>query len=260
MSRGSVMFLGTSLGTGITMSVILSFPACSTTSEPALARGCWRVLNTTSSAVAAQETHAVIQKVEAWFAQFGDQPVHASDGEFTVVLHALPGPDANQITMTAQTGVVRGRYHATVHCLWEDPAPGSSRLRWFRKNAAHEVASVYCDVLTRKKGTGWRFHEAPSWFVQGLPEWIGKSLYDPSWEGRPLPADAPKAEAIDGVDPDGNIAPRNVYDGGSWLVERLVRAHGASALHRLLKEDARTFEAAFVRVFGVSQRDFASQL
>lgn len=219
----------------------------------------WRVLNATGSTTAVREIQAIIQRVENWFLRFGERPERSIDAELTIVVHAMDNPLASESVMTTQSGIVYGRYHATVHCLWKDP-DSESTVRWFRKNVAHEIASVCCDAVTRNRGTGWGFFDAPSWFVQGLPEWIGRTLYDPAWEASALPADAPKTRALERVGENGHIVPREAYDGGAWLVERLVRARGAEILVRLLNEDAPTFEAAFVSAFGVSQREFASRL
>jgi hypothetical protein len=114
------------------------------------------------------------------------------------------------------------------------------------KIVAHELSTVLFERVTRDKGGGWFFHEAPSWFTQGCEEYFG--LVHSSPHNRALLDDyiARVRAAGSEVSFVGDaLHVRNVYLGGAVLVAFLYDAYGAERVHALLASRRATFAEAF---------------
>jgi hypothetical protein len=95
-------------------------------------------------------------------------------------LHAKTddGPSAAQNYL--RTEVRDGRYSAMLHLLAPSAYHADDRSNvgepfdevYFFKTLVHELSTIFLDLATRSKGSGWRFFSAPSWFVQGYEEYL----------------------------------------------------------------------------------------
>jgi hypothetical protein len=130
-----------------------------------------------------------------------------------------------------------------------DPDP---RPRRFEKTLLQELSGDYLQATTRMRPGGWRFYEAPPWFVQGMEEWVTLQLHD-------RPTDLVSAAiAVAKASPDdaillreGRIAVANPYRDGLALVAWLAATRAVDAPTRILTSDAPTFDAALSEVVGL---------
>jgi hypothetical protein len=113
----------------------------------------------------------------------------------------------------------------------------------------HELSTVLFERLTRDKGTGWFFHDAPGWFTQGCEEYFG--LVHSSGRNRVLLGDY-VARVI--ADPNevrfegDTLTVQNNYLGGPVLVAFLYDTYGARRVHALLTSSRATFHEALGEV------------
>lgn len=124
-------------------------------------------------------------------------------------------------------------------------------LGYAERTLVHEMAGPALHERTSAKTRGWRFYDAPSWFVQGLEEWVALST-EP--EGATAQLQAARAAARD-VDArvavrGGAIVVADPYVDGRMLVAFLHAALGVGGVLRLLDAEADTFDAALAEALG----------
>jgi hypothetical protein len=123
------------------------------------------------------------------------------------------------------------------------------------KIVGHELSTVLFERVTRDKGTGWFFHDAPGWFTQGCEEYFG--LVHSSGRNRVLLGDY-VARVI--ADPNevrfegDTLYVRNNYLGGPVLVAFLYDTYGAQRVHALLTSSKATFHEALAEAIELNYR------
>jgi hypothetical protein len=123
------------------------------------------------------------------------------------------------------------------------------------KIVGHELSTVLFERLTRDKGTGWFFHDAPGWFTQGCEEYFG--LVHSSGRNRVLLGDY-VARVI--ADPNevrfegDTLYVRNNYLGGPVLVAFLYDTYGAQRVHTLFTSQKATFHEALAEAIEPNYR------
>ena len=116
---------------------------------------------------------------------------------------------------------------------------------------ANELSTVLFERITRDKGKGWYFHEAPQWFVQGIEGYFGLLYSAVHNREITLPKYITAARVgLDEVGFDNGIHVRNPYLGGVVLVAFLCDVYGENRVDALLLSTATTFDEAFAANFG----------
>jgi hypothetical protein len=115
---------------------------------------------------------------------------------------------------------------------------------------ANELSTVLFERVTRDKGKGWYFHDAPPWFVQGIEGYSGLVNSSKHYREVTLPKYADAARAPGQITFDDGVRVRNPYVGGVGLVAFLYDAYGETKVNALLTSSAPTFDQAFAITFG----------
>ena len=119
----------------------------------------------------------------------------------------------------------------------------------------HELARIPLEGVRRRRPGSWALDSAPSWFVQGLEEWLARTLSS-EWELKVrLPDSIRRVKA----DPsrirfDGAIRAASDYDDGAAIVACMHTAWGKARVHAILRDDGTAFEGAIERSLGVDMR------
>jgi hypothetical protein len=157
--------------------------------------------------------------------------------------------DALALSVTPNSGreiqvylLARSEYSPTSRTMIGAPKDDDYQF----KIVAHELSTVLFERITRDKGGGWFFHEAPSWFTQGCEEYFGLVHSSPSNRARLNDYVDRVRAAGDEVHFEGDsLHVRNVYLGGTVLVAFLYDVYGAERVHALLTSRTATFVEAF---------------
>jgi hypothetical protein len=115
---------------------------------------------------------------------------------------------------------------------------------------ANELSTVLFERITRDKGKGWYFHDAPPWFVQGIEGYSGLVNSSKHYRDVTLPKYLGAARAPGQVTFDDGVRVKNPYVGGVGLVAFLYDAYGEAKVNALLTSSAPTFDQAFATTFG----------
>jgi hypothetical protein len=116
-------------------------------------------------------------------------------------------------------------------------------VEFFRKLMIHEYSTVVADVLMRnKEGGGWRFFNAPAWFVEGFPEFLAFSISGEENKKRFL-----KLKKM--ADGESKLL-ENPYIMGPLFIQYLIGEHGRAKFLNFIYSSKATFQEAFVAVFG----------
>jgi hypothetical protein len=126
---------------------------------------------------------------------------------------------------------------------------------------AHELSTVLFERVTRDKGRGWFFHDAPAWFTQGCEEYF--SLVYSAPQNRAVLAqyidrvrNGPQEVRFDGA---GALTVRDNYVGGAVLVAFMHQTYGAERVRALLESAKATFVEAFADVIEPDRRVLAAK-
>lgn len=118
---------------------------------------------------------------------------------------------------------------------------------YVQKTIADELSSVVLERITRDKGPGWYFHDAPQWFVQGIEGYFGVEYSSPHSRNVTLPKYvAAVCSNPREVSFARGVQVGNPYLGGLVLVDFLYEAYGANRMNALLLSPKATFEEAFL--------------
>ena len=122
---------------------------------------------------------------------------------------------------------------------------------YMQKTIADELSSVVLERITRHKGAGWYFHDAPQWFVQGIEGYFGIEYSSPHSRDITLPkyVTAVCSNAHE-VSFTGGIHVGNPYVGGFVLTLFLYDVYGKERVNALLMSHRPSFEEAFLDLFG----------
>jgi hypothetical protein len=182
-----------------------------------------------------------------------------------IYLHAKPTDDISEGSASLESGVKDGKYVATIRLLTPSAfrpgfrssigEPGGDD--YFAKVLVHEYATILLERATRAKDKGWRFYDAPGWFVQGYEEYLGLTLSTPHNRNDVLA----KYLALQKGDPlrvriGFGVGVKDPYLDGAVLLHFMHEAFGKDKVQAILTSDAPTFEAAAGPALGVTLEEF----
>ncbi|MFG0328121.1 MAG: hypothetical protein ACF8SC_12750 [Phycisphaerales bacterium JB037] len=185
-----------------------------------------------------------------------------------VIVHAEPGPRANEVTATTRTGTRDGTaatYFAEIHLLAPSSyGPGLLTSvgepkdgEYFARLSVHELSTVPLDLATRIKPEGWRFRQAPAWFVQGYQEYLG--MMCPATEAGRAALErrvAIVAAEPGRVDDSFGLDVRGPYVTGSVLLLFMHERYGRERVRGILTSAEPTFGGAVRASLGVGLGEF----
>jgi hypothetical protein len=164
-----------------------------------------------------------------------------------------------------RTEVVGGKYRATID--WLTPSGFRPGFRnslgepggedYFAKVLVHEYATILLERITRSRAKGWRFYDAPAWFVQGYEEYLGLTHSTPHNRKVVLP----KYLALVKKDPHRvrigfGLGVKDPYLDGAVLLHFMHETFGKAKVQAILTSEAATFEKAAGPALGVTLEEF----
>ena len=176
----------------------------------------------------------------------------------TIVQFAKPVPDVVS-TDQEQTQSDGGSKSFRVFLLALSSIPPDARTPvserkdedFSHKTIADELSSILLDRITQPKSSGWHFHQAPDWFVQGMEGYFGMTHSTPHESAVTLPLHLAAVRERPGEVVFGSgIRTGNSYLGGLALVAFLYDTYGENQMNKLLTSPKPTFDEAFADCFG----------
>lgn len=176
------------------------------------------------------------------------------NAEIRIHVHPFPVPEANESTATLNTETKGEIYTADLHLLSPSlHGPSRQKASYQKYLIGHELSTIFLDRITRSKPKGWRFHSAPSWFVQGYEEYLGLLCTDEEYRNGTLER---RREDL-ALRPDSLAAGwdkvEKVYEDGSLLVHFLHEEFGKEKMAGLLRSSKNSFEEALADGLEVSR-------
>jgi hypothetical protein len=170
-----------------------------------------------------------------------------------IYLHAKPNDTASEGLASLRTGVQDGKYVATIDMLTPSAfrpgfrnsvgEPGGKD--YFAKVLVHEYGTILLEQITRAKPKGWRFYDAPGWFVQGYEEFLGLTLSTAHNRkvvlGKYLALQKKDSRR---VRIGFGIGVRDDYIDGASVLYFMHETFGKEKVQAILVSEADTFEAA----------------
>lgn len=123
------------------------------------------------------------------------------------------------------------------------------------KVAIHEYAGIVMNIIGRMKSRGWRFQQAPNWYMQGYEEYLAVTLG--SEHTRTVTLEAYKARLRQ--DPgsirlaNGRFHVGNAYSDGVMIMLFLHEVFGKEKVHEFIRSPL-AFEDAFTAAFNSDGR------
>lgn len=182
-----------------------------------------------------------------------------------IVIHAVPTPTANDGTATLETGGAKGAQFANLEILAPSRHPADARTnvgenkdaQYFQRLLIHEISTLVFEGISDRKAEGWRFHSAPSWFVQGLEQYVAF---------RQTSAKQSLQLYIDRVRQDPKIVQSDFglqvsepYIGGAVVLAFMDERYGWESIQKILLSPEPTFGAAMRKQLGVTADTFAGE-
>ena len=182
-----------------------------------------------------------------------------------IIIHATPTSRANEGTATLETGNDNGTPHARLEILAPSRHSATARTnvgepkdaKYFQRLLIHEISSLVFERVAGRKPDGWRFYAAPSWFVQGLEQYVAF---------RQTAGKLSLQLYLDRVRQDANIIQTDFglhvtepYIGGVVLLAFMEERYGWDSIQKLLLSREPTFGAAIRKQLGVTADTFASE-
>ena len=258
-------------------SLALALGACSAPPKGPLNEASpWRVLadeHLTIHYAAGAKPDAV--QIQNWIASGRQQVLKELQEETTgllaysalnVYLHPRPTDQANVGTAMLQTQRDGTNLLAELHLLTPSAYRHSGTTvmgepydkAYLFKVVVHEYATLVLDQLTHRKPTGWRFFEAPPWFVQGYEEYLG--LFCSSAHSRHVTAaryresvqQHPERVLLLRGTEGARLEVENPYVEGAVLLMFLYEEFGGSRMRTLLISPIRPFSQALERELGMT--------
>jgi len=195
--------------------------------------------------------------------EFGQQRVDSllKSAEIDIYLQPRPTSAAAPGLATLRTGTKDGIYRAELHLLAQSAHPEGAMTNigetmddnYFFKTLVHEYSTIVLERLTSHKQTGWRFFDAPSWFVQGYEEYLGLMLS--SKHNRTIVFDKYlELHRADAQRLDKNFsAVKSDYIDGAVLIRFLHETYGKDKVQSLLVSEAVDFWSAVKAELGVDR-------
>lgn len=180
--------------------------------------------------------------------EFGvDSRTWSSSFDLEIVLYPSATDEAGPGRAMMQTRGSADGIVAELHMLAPSLHPANGRTAvglpfddaYFAKLITHEVATVFLEHATTRKGPGWNIYEAPAWFVQGYQEYLGLTRSSP--EAGELSEVYKNQGRADRNRVRMELRVRNDYIDGALLVLFLHERFGAAAVQRMLESGRSSF-------------------
>ena len=177
---------------------------------------------------------------------------------------------ASESLATCNSGTKDGTnrtYYADIHLLTPSAHSEKARTRigepkdavYFERLLVHEYAAPVLDRITRGKPEGWRFFQAPRWFIQGYEEYVALTCSNKQSreltmaEYRKMVRSDPKR-----VRNDFGLVVRDEYIDGAMLVAFIHEHYGKDKAQAILTSRAETFGEAITQALEVNLDTFFS--
>ena len=121
---------------------------------------------------------------------------------------------------------------------------------------ASEYAGILLDRLGRRNA-GWRFHSAPSWFVQGYEEYLALTLSND--HSRTITFDKYKDLLRKNPERIGWLSVTNDYTDGAVLVHFFHQEFGSAKIKAVLLSKEKTFHAALKTELGLTPEQLSTR-
>jgi hypothetical protein len=179
-----------------------------------------------------------------------------------IIIHDARHQRANENMATLVSSWDGGRYAAELHLFAPSKHPPSARTNvgepkdaiYFQRLLIHELSTILLDQATRAKPSGWKFHAAPNWFVQGLEQYVS---YRQTGAAKSLQL------YIDRVRRDPNIIQTEFglqvtdpYIGGTVLLAFMDERYGWQNVQQILLSREPTFSTAIRNQLGITSDAF----
>lgn len=129
--------------------------------------------------------------------------------------------------------------------------PRDYDLVWYHRNLIHECTGAFIWLFSAQKQQGWRLSAAPSWFVQGLQEYVAVERSWPEARVRYQAKYLPRLGSATVADQFSSVS--DDYADG-YLVLRFMHAeYGARAIHLWLSGTEHGFWEAATLALGESR-------
>ena len=208
---------------------------------------------------------ALDQGIEALKRQFAplDVATLLSKATVTVQLHPQPTDEAGVGNASTESGTKDGTvetYYARIHLLAPSAHPADARtaagepmdLAYCKRVLVHEYSTVLLDLVGRVKGAGWRFFDAPDWFVQGYEEYLGLTCADARAGKGTLGKYISMVKAHpEWVSFDFGLDVAQPYVAGPVLIHFLHERYGGARVRAVLISRERTFGRAMRTSLGM---------
>jgi len=225
------------------------------TADAGIAADAEQIAKLTDSAI-----HALSEAFPAW-----DVPQTIQSYRLQINVHATPTAEANEGTASLFTGNQNGNPSARLELLAPSKYPAGAQTnvgepkdtKYIERLLIHEISTIVFERVTGKKPAGWRFYSAPSWFVQGIEQYVAF---------RQTKAGPSLQLYIDRVRKDPNIVQTDFglqvsepYIGGAALLAFIDERYGWPKIQKLLESPEPTFGAAIRKQLDVTSDGFAAE-
>jgi hypothetical protein len=186
------------------------------------------------------------------------------EADCQIYLHPKSNDQASDGLASLRTEVSGGKYLARID--WLTPSAFRADFRnsigepagedYFAKVLVHEYGTILLERITRAKPRGWRFYDAPPWFVQGYEEYLGLTHSTPHNRTVVLPKCIALQRDPDRVRIGFGIGVKDDYVDGAVLLHFMHETFGAAKVQAILTSEATTFEKAAGPALGVTLDEF----
>ena len=185
-----------------------------------------------------------------------------------IQLHPAPNDSASESTAMSRTGTIDGTnrtYFAEISLLTPSAHTQEARTHigepkdavYFERLLVHEYAAPVLDRITRSKPAGWRFYDAPRWFIEGYEEYLALTCSNEHSRNVTLA----KYKEIVRADPRRvrnafGLMVRDNYLDGAMLLAFMHDRYGREKVQAILTSPAETFGDAICESLGVNLDSF----
>jgi hypothetical protein len=172
-----------------------------------------------------------------------------------VHLYGKPNEKVSESRSLIEAGMRGGSYFANLHFLAPSAHSESARTNvgepkddiYFLKTIVHEYSTVILDRITRRKPKGWRFFNAPRWFVQGYEEYLGLMKSSKHSRETTFAKYVEKLRTHPGrISFNAGIHVTDPYIDGALLLAFFHETYGKERVQAILLSPEDTFEKAFI--------------
>lgn len=183
-------------------------------------------------------------------------------------LHPQPNESASESSAYCRSGTTDGTnatYFAEIHLLSPSAHRTAARTHigelkddvYFERLLVHEYAAPVLDRITRSKPRGWRFFDAPRWFIEGYEEYLALTCSNDHSRSVTLK----KYKQIGAADKrrvrnDFGLSVRDNYLDGALIVAFMHDRFGKEKVQAALTADADSFGEALSKSLGVNLDSF----